>query len=90
MCAGGKEIEPIAGSPYVWAELRQAARNEAVVHLDDLLLRRIRLGLLLPNGGQDQMKQIRAIAQRELGWDDERWTREESTYAALWKQSYRL
>ena len=90
MCAGGKEIEPIAGSPYVWAELRQAARNEAVVHLDDLLLRRIRLGLLLPNGGQDQMERIRAIAQRELGWDDERWTREESTYAALWKQSYRL
>ncbi len=43
--------EAIPGTPYAWGELRWAARNEAVVHLDDLLLRRTRIGLLLPKGG---------------------------------------
>ena len=47
--------------------------REGVVHLDDLLLRRVRLGLLLPHGGLADMDAIRAIAQPELGWDDARW-----------------
>ena len=43
--------QPIDSAPALWAELRWAARDEGVVHLDDLLLRRVRLGLLLPQGG---------------------------------------
>ena len=42
------ELDSIPGTPYLWAELRWAARLEGVVHLDDLLLRRLRLGLLSP------------------------------------------
>jgi glycerol-3-phosphate dehydrogenase len=34
------ELEPIAGTQTLWAELRWGARAEGVVHLDDLLLRR--------------------------------------------------
>ncbi len=34
------------------------------------------------------MAAIRAIAQPELGWDDQRWQMEESTYLALWRQAY--
>ncbi len=86
--ASAEELEPIAGTEYLWAELRQAARAEGVVHLDDLLLRRVRLGLLLPNGGQDQMDRIRGLAQSELGWDDARWQAEVESYARLWRESY--
>ena len=48
--ASPRECVPIEGSPVLWSELRWAARAEGVVHLDDLLLRRTRIGLLLPAG----------------------------------------
>ncbi len=82
--------EPIPGTPYLWAELRQAARAEGVIHLDDLLLRRVRLGLLRPHGGQDLLHRIRALVQPEFGWDDARWDKEAREYAELWNRSYRL
>jgi glycerol-3-phosphate dehydrogenase len=88
--AAPDELTPIGETPNVWAELRWAARAEGVVHLDDLLLRRVRLGLLLPNGGLDCLEPIRAIVQPELGWDDERWAHEAGDYARLWRQRYFL
>ena len=45
------ECESIADLPSVWCELRWAARAEGVVRLEDLLLRRVRLGFTLRNGG---------------------------------------
>ncbi|MEZ0395398.1 MAG: glycerol-3-phosphate dehydrogenase/oxidase [Anaerolineales bacterium] len=88
--AAGEELDFIPGAAARWAELRWAARAEAVVHLEDLLLRRVRLGLLLPNGGLDQMSRIRAIVQPELGWDDVRWQAEETAYRKLWQDAYNL
>jgi glycerol-3-phosphate dehydrogenase len=89
-CAAPDELEVIGDSPCVWAELRWAARAEGVVHLDDLLLRRVRLGLLLPNGGLDCLDRVRAIVQPELGWDDARWDEEARHYSDLWKRCYAL
>ena len=88
--AGPGELEAIPGAPALWAELRWAARAEGVAHLDDLLLRRVRLGLLLPRGGADLLPRIRAIVQPELGWDDARWAAEESNYRALVDAAYAL
>jgi glycerol-3-phosphate dehydrogenase len=85
-----QELQPIEGTIYLWAELRQAARTEGVVHLDDLLMRRVRLGLLAPGGGIPMMDHIRSIVQVELGWDDARWLREVQTYTELWNRAYRL
>lgn len=84
------DLESIPETPYLWAELRQAARGEAVVHLDDLLLRRVRLGLLVRNGGLDQMVRIRSIVQDELGLGDERWEAEETAYRNLLRSSYQI
>jgi glycerol-3-phosphate dehydrogenase len=84
------DLESIPGTPYLWAELRQAARCEGVIHLDDLLLRRVRLGLLLPNGGIDLLPRIRPIVQPELGWDEARWGKEVSEYTELWKRAYEI
>jgi glycerol-3-phosphate dehydrogenase len=88
--ASASTHELIPGTPYFWAELRQAARAEGAVHLDDLLLRRVRLGLLAPNGGLDFLPCIRDIVQPELGWDDSRWEKESDEYAKLWKHAYTL
>ena len=88
--AGEGELTPIDGAACqaTWAELRWGARSEGVVHLEDLLLRRLRLGLLLPQGGLPLAKQIRAIVQPELGWDDGRWQDELAAYERLWCSSY--
>lgn len=89
VCAAkANDLQPIASSPTLWAELRWAARSEQVVHLEDLLLRRCRLGLLLPAGGLGEIERIRSITQAELGWDDQRWQTEVSAYSALWQQAY--
>jgi len=80
------ELEPIGQLPNVWAELRWAAREEGVEHLDDLLLRRVRLGLLLPKGAADLLGRVRSIVQPELGWSDERWQQEEAAYLQIWQR----
>jgi glycerol-3-phosphate dehydrogenase len=90
LIAGAKtaELEKIPGTETLWAELRFAAQNEAVVHLEDLMLRRTRIGLLLENGGKAILPDIRAICQPLLGWDDEKWRREEQDYLETWRQFY--
>jgi glycerol-3-phosphate dehydrogenase len=61
-----------------------------VLHLDDLLLRRTRLGLLLAEGGRAELPRIRALCQPRLGWSDARWQQEEGDYLALWQRCYSL
>ena len=81
-------IDEKLGRVALLAELRWAARAEGVVHLQDLLLRRVRLGYLLPRGGLDHIETIRAIVQPELGWDNERWSRELLAYRRQWHEFY--
>jgi glycerol-3-phosphate dehydrogenase len=78
------ELERIPETWFLWAELRHAARVERVVHLEDLLLRRVRAGLVLPGGGVEHLPRVRAICQEELGWDDARWASEEARYLETW------
>jgi glycerol-3-phosphate dehydrogenase len=84
------EWESIPGTEICWAELRWAARHEAIIHLDDLLLRRVRLGLLLPHGAAGILDRVQAIVQPELGWSDARWQAEADAYLRRWRTSYTI
>ncbi len=84
------ELAPIPGTPTLWAELRWAARYEGVQHLDDLLLRRVRIGQTLPHGALEHRVRIRSICQPELGWSDERWLQELSAYRELIERCYSM
>jgi glycerol-3-phosphate dehydrogenase len=84
------ELRPVTGTVTLWAELRWAASAEGAVHLDDLLLRRTRLGLLLPDGGLEAAEQIKGIVQNELHWSEGRWKEELANYEQLVNSSYRL
>ncbi|MCP5096236.1 MAG: glycerol-3-phosphate dehydrogenase/oxidase [Chloroflexi bacterium] len=84
------ELDLIPGTMALWAELRWASRAEGVVHLSDLLLRRVRLGLFLTNGGAHLHNQIRRICQSELGWDDAKWSDEWTAYLDHWQSNYSL
>ena len=81
-------IPQVPGSVTHWAELQWAARFEAVETLADLMLRRTRLGLLLPKGGAEHLDQIGAICREECGWDNKRWSQERKTYLAHWAQRH--
>lgn len=87
-CALPGENETILSTPNCWSELRWAARTGAAEHLDDLLLRRVRIGLLLPNGAASEMTRIRAIVQPEMGWSDARWVQEENDYLSIYENTF--
>lgn len=82
------ELQRIPETWFLWAELRHAARVERVVHLEDLLLRRVRAGLILADGGAEHLPRIRAICQAELGWSDARWAKEEDLYRTSWAKQH--
>lgn len=84
------EFTPIADTQFLFAELRWACRHEQVVHLDDLLLRRVRLGLLLPEGGLPALPALDAILADELGWEAEKIAAERVRYADIWHSYYFL
>lgn len=84
------ELIPFADTPTLLADLRWAARRERVVHLDDLLLRRTRVGNLLPRGGDDHAATIRRIVQPELGLDDAAYRGEWARYRAIVEEHYGL
>lgn len=84
------ELALIPGTQTLWAQLRWAARHESVQKLEDLMLRRSRLGIQLAQGGAAVLPRIRAICQPELGWDDQRWAAEEAAYLALCRANYSL
>jgi glycerol-3-phosphate dehydrogenase len=87
-CAKDGELSRVSGTDTFWAELRWAARAEFVVHLEDLLLRRTRIGVLLGDGGVSLFDRIRVICQEELGWDDARWNHEADAYKNLWRRHH--
>ena len=70
------------------ADLRWVMRHESVRHLDDLLLRRTRLGLIAPEGGFALLPSIRHVVQEELNWTDSQWSEEATRYLAQWKKVY--
>ena len=82
------ELTSIGSSPNLWAEIRWAARAEGIVHLEDLLLRRVRLGILLPAGGIEVIGKIKKIVKEELGWNENRWEMEFRNYKLLLERSY--
>jgi len=81
-------LSPVPGTATLWGELALTAEMEPIRHLDDLLLRRVRLGLMLRGGGNQQMDRIRAVCQPRLGWSDARWEKEQKRYARMWRIAY--
>lgn len=80
----------IPSTQTLWTELRYAAENEAVCHLDDLLLRRTRIGLMLKNGAVDILEEVRELCQPLLGWDNKHWQDEVERYKKIYQNFYSL
>ena len=72
----GEELDllrPITdGADHLEAEVAWAAREELAVGLDDMLVRRTRLALELPDRAASVAPRVAAILGTELGWDEDR------------------
>jgi len=72
-----KELTPLApGMDLSIAEARAWIRHGAVLHVEDLLLRRVRIGMWDPDAARDVAWRLRMVFQRELGWSFLRWSEE--------------
>ena len=86
--APAEEHETIPGTLTCLAQVRWALLNESVVHLDDLMLRRTRLGILLKHGGREILDRIEPLCRELLGWDDAVWSGEVRRYLDIIARYY--
>lgn len=88
--ADADELNLIPGTETWWLELRWAARAEAVQNLQDLLLRRTRLGWLLADGAAAILPRVLQICREELAWDEQRCQQEAAAWQAHGLANYQL
>lgn len=84
------ELVCIEGTTFSLAECRWAIEHEAVRHLDDLMLRRTRLGQVLPEGGDSVLGDIKGLFATLLNWDEPQWQQEVRRYRMIWQRYYSL
>ncbi|ROS05365.1 glycerol-3-phosphate dehydrogenase [Sinobacterium caligoides] len=82
--------EKIGVSHYQWRELAWSAEHESVHHLDDLLLRRSRLALLLGRDVLRYRQQILSLCRRALSWSAERADSEWQRFEEIFARHYQL
>jgi glycerol-3-phosphate dehydrogenase len=83
-----EKFVPIADTSSLWVELCHAAQHENIHNLSDLMLRRVRIGLFLPQGGKAYLDKIENICKPFLPWDKDRWVNEKNNYMDLWQKFY--
>jgi len=88
--AASEDLTYIPDTNTLWAELPFTAKHEQVRHLSDLLLRRVRIGLLTPEGGKAYLKRIHKLCKDALPWNRKRWKEEIKIYLEHWKRYYAL
>jgi len=80
----------VGHSEISWAEIEWAVKNESVLHLDDLMLRRTRLGNVMPNLDPESWTRIKQLMMRHLDWSESNWNDELERYLKLWDDNYSL
>lgn len=81
---------PTAEAPLQLDALDAALRRAPVVHLDDLLMRRWRWSLQLPDGGAAHLPELEPRVRARLGWDATRWQTECARYLRLWHEQHAI
>lgn len=78
----------VPGRPFIEAEVVWAVREELALSLDDLLSRRFRLSMELPDRGASIAGRAAELMGEELGWDPGRRSAEVATYLESAKREY--
>ena len=81
MAKNDSELDPlIDGTDLSAAEVRAHLAFGAVLHVDDLLLRRVRIGVWQPALAREIVPRLQPLFQQELGWDHPRWDKEAEAF----------
>ena len=83
-----ESLTPVDDLYLIWAELAFNAHFGMVEHLDDLLLRRTRLGMLLPDGGMGIIEKVKQLTESELPWTEAEWQTEITRYQQIYQKAY--
>lgn len=79
---------PLESAPHhLAAEIAYAVTHEGALHLDDVLLRRVRLAIELRDFGLAALDEVAAIMAPLLGWDEAR-TDEEKQRWRTWAEAH--
>jgi glycerol-3-phosphate dehydrogenase len=90
LSAGAAALQALPGlSASLW-EVGWAAREGGVRHLDDLLLRRLRIGLTDPGATARALPALREPVRAHLGWEEARWDAEAEAYRELIRSQHSL
>lgn len=77
LARGKHELDPLLpGTDLCAAEVRGHLRFSAVLRVDDLVLRRTRVGMWRPELVEQLIPLLRSQFQEELGWSAKRWDRD--------------
>ncbi|USD35998.1 FAD-dependent oxidoreductase [Ferrimonas sp. SCSIO 43195] len=79
---------PIGNSTYTWSQLAHAAEQQGIRHLDDLLLRRTRLGLTLGQELLRYQEPILELCQHHLGWSEQHCHSQWQRFWSIWHSFY--
>lgn len=72
------DLRGLNGAPDLCrAEVRTHIRQHAVLHIEDLLLRRVRVGMWNPAAIPQLLPQLEDLLRLEMGWSLSQWRREE-------------
>jgi glycerol-3-phosphate dehydrogenase len=73
--------EPLLGAPeYLRVEAHYAVSHEGALHLEDVLTRRTRISIEVPDRGVAAAEEVAEIIAPVLGWDDDQVARELEHY----------
>ncbi len=74
---------PLAAAPqFLRAEVHRACATEGALHLEDILIARVRLNSEARDRGAAALDEVAEIAASVLGWDEARTAREKENYHA--------
>ncbi len=82
------DLRQIQDTNYFWGEIIWSLKKEAVIHLDDLMLRRTHLGLILPKGGEEILNRIGKLYCRYLHCSSDQFKKEVNRYKDIWNKYY--
>lgn len=77
-------------SPYLKCEVGYSCKYESTIHLTDLLTRRMRAALWVPNQGLKEAEDISRIMASYLGWDETQRKQEVQSYYDEIKNQYTI
>ena len=73
--------KPLASNPhYLRVEVARACTAEGALHLEDILIQRVRLNSETRDRGEAAIDEVAEIAALYLGWDDEKVASEKKNY----------